>query len=78
MKPTYQQLESELAQSELARTEQREELGDIYERLASKEYEVLMLASTISALQDDMIKAFNNSKLEVMVLQKKLDDRVLQ
>ena len=31
MKPTYQQLESELAQSELVRTEQREELTDAYD-----------------------------------------------
>jgi len=59
-------------------TELSDENSALRESLASKEYEVLMLASTISALQDDMIKAFNNSKLEVMVLQKKLDDRVLQ
>lgn len=31
MKPTYQQLESELALSELARTEQREELTEAYD-----------------------------------------------
>ena len=59
-------------------TELSDENSALRESLASKEYEVLMLTSTISALQDDMIKAFNNSKLEVMVLQKKLDDRVLQ
>ncbi len=59
-------------------TELSDENSELREKLASKEYEVLMLTSTISALQDDMIKAFNNSKLEVMVLQKKLDDRVLQ
>ena len=59
-------------------TELSDENSSLRESLASKEYEVLMLTSTISALQDDMIKAFNNSKLEVMVLQKKLDDRILQ
>jgi len=31
MKPTYQQMESKLAQSELARTEQREELTEVYD-----------------------------------------------
>jgi len=59
-------------------TELSDENSALRESLASKEYEVLMLTSTISALQDDMIKAFNDSKLEVMVLQKKLDGRVLQ
>jgi len=34
MKPTYQQLESELAQSEIALVEQREELAELYEYCA--------------------------------------------
>ena len=55
-----------------------DENAGLREKLASREYEVLMLTHTISALQDDMIKAFNDSKLEVMVLQKKLDGRILQ
>ena len=70
-KPTYNELQ-------LALSEQRAELSEVLEDNISKDYEILRLTHTISALQDDMIKAFNDSKLEVMVLQKKLDGRILQ
>jgi len=59
-------------------TELEESNSGLREKLASREYEVLMLTQTVSLLQDDMIKTFNDSKLEVMVLQKKLDGRILQ
>ena len=55
-----------------------DELSALREALAKREYETLILTRTVSALQDDIIKTFNDSKLEVMDLQNKLDRRVLQ